>query len=86
VTAVFDYDTDDIFDLTKPPPKKKPKPRQRRCSICRANIEPDGYGCYVHCGSDDFPAMYYGCQYFDPDGYRIIIRPADSRFSHVATI
>jgi hypothetical protein len=84
MTALFDYDTDDPFELTAPL-KKKPKPRQRRCGICRASIESDGYGCYVHSGTDDFPAAYYGCQYFDPDGYRIIIRPTDSRFGHVAT-
>jgi hypothetical protein len=84
MTALFDYDNDDVFEL-KPVQRKKPKPRLKRCAICRASVEPDGYGCYVHSGTDDFPAAYYGCQYYDPDGYRIILKPADSRFAHVAT-
>jgi hypothetical protein len=83
MTALYDCDTDDLFEL-KPLPKKKPKPKQRRCVICRASVEPDGYGSYVHSGTEDVPATYYGCQYYS-DGYRIIIKPTDSRFAHVAT-
>jgi hypothetical protein len=28
--------------------KKKPKVRPKRCSVCRQNVESDGYGEYIH--------------------------------------
>ena len=79
------YLAEDPFEV-KPPKKKIPKPRSKRCKNCRAHIEPDGYGGWVHSGSEEYPAAYYGCPVYDDDGYRILIKPADNRFAQVATL
>jgi hypothetical protein len=36
---------------------KKPKIRPKRCAVCRQNVEPDGYGEWVHSNT----GMY--CEY-----------------------
>jgi len=80
-----DYMAEDPFE-TKPARKKKPKPRPKRCINCRSNVESDGHAGYVHSGTEEWPAVFYGCQYFDESGYPIFIRPTDERFRNVATV
>jgi hypothetical protein len=79
-----DYPAEDPFEVK--PKTKKPRQRPKRCTKCRANVEPDGYGEYVHSGTEEYPATFYGCQYTDDAGYPVVIRPTDPRFSNVATI
>jgi hypothetical protein len=81
----FNYETDDPF-TERPAPKKRQRPRPKRCVTCRVNVEDDGYGDWVHSGSEDYPACPYGCQYYDDVGQLIHLRVDDPRFSNVATV
>lgn len=55
--SYFDNDVtyltwDETFGYEEEKPKrkekKKPKVRPKRCTICRQNVETDGYGEWVH--------------------------------------
>ncbi len=76
----------DPFAEEPAPVKKKPKPRPKRCGRCRGNIEPDGYGCWVHSGTEEYPAVFYGCPVTDDHGNPVFIKPTDPRFADVATL
>lgn len=82
----WEYPVEDPFDAP-PPAKKKPRPKPRRCKKCRTFIEPDGYGTWVHSGTEEYPAAWYGCPTRDENGYTYheFIKPKDPRFADVAT-
>lgn len=86
----YEIDIPDYFDPFADdarPVKKKPKPpRSKRCARCRGNIEPDGYGCWVHSGTEEYPATFYGCLVTDDNGNPVFIKPGDARFGDVATL
>jgi hypothetical protein len=77
MTDVGYYPAEDPFEV-RIPKKKVLRPKPKRCKKCKNHIESDGYGEWVHSGTEEWPGAYYACHSF--------VKKDDPRYLHMATV